>query len=816
MTDELRDDAAPAGASTSILRFAPSGPTAGPTPWFVSDRTAPRRRRSSDIVRLIVAAVAFGLLAWAASGDPDVDQRVFDGIGQMPGWIRSIAWFAYSASAAVALIIAVGTAFAGVGRGILRDLLAALAISAVLGLAVARLATGEWPVILPEFFSSDDYPTFPTLRIALVVAVALVLSPYVNVGVRRLLNRASVAVVLAPLFLGLTTITSLFGALMLGLVSVAAVRIAFGSPEGLPSVGRLDATLAAVGIDVENLRYLDEQPGTVGLATANTPADDPANGGRALAIKIYGEDAASRQRTERVWKALWYRRAGPAPSAGRAEQAQHEALALLSAAMTGVAVPEVVGAGMTPDGDVLLVTRRDDTVALRDVDELTDEQLASTWSALASLHRNARITNGGITPDTVHFVGDGAMLVDFDHASMFPTEQQLATDVVTMLVVHAAAVGVERAVAGATAALDPDDLEVCLPYLQDAVLEPAMRSHAKAAGVKVKDLRDELGDALGAEAVELAPVRRIKVQNVLIAIAAIIAANSLITQITDVGIETLREELAAASIGWLVVTFLIRLSSYTTSYFGMRALIEQDLPLLPTTLLQSAKSFVGLVVPSMVGRVGMDIRFLQNLGVPLAVASTQGPVISLVGFIAEVLLLLLCAWAIGQEVEGDELLAFDGGGLVAIAVAVVVIGALVIGLMPKLRAKIIPVIRDALASIKSIVTSPRKLGAIFASEVLERVMGGLALGATVAAFGADLSIAALIFVSVGTGLLAGLAPVPGGIGVAEATMTGLLTAVGLPSEQAVAIAIVYRMVTSYLPPVLGFFSFRWLGREGYL
>ena len=40
-----------------------------------------------------------------------------------------------------------------------------------------------------------------------------------------------------------------------------------------------------------------------------------------------------------------------------------------------------------------------------------------------------------------------------------------------------------------------------------------------------------------------------------------------------------------------------------------------------------------------------------------------------------------------------------------------------------------------------------------------------------------------------TGLLAGLAPVPGGIGVAEATMSGLLTATGLPPELSVSVAM---------------------------
>ena len=39
---------------------------------------------------------------------------------------------------------------------------------------------------------------------------------------------------------------------------------------------------------------------------------------------------------------------------------------------------------------------------------------------------------------------------------------------------------------------------------------------------------------------------------------------------------------------------------------------------------------------------------------------------------------------------------------------------------------------------------------------------------------------------------------------------------GVPAEIAFAAAITYRLVTSYLPPVLGFFSFRWLTDNRYL
>ena len=47
-------------------------------------------------------------------------------------------------------------------------------------------------------------------------------------------------------------------------------------------------------------------------------------------------------------------------------------------------------------------------------------------------------------------------------------------------------------------------------------------------------------------------------------------------------------------------------------------------------------------------------------------------------------------------------------------------------------------------------------------------------------------------------------------------MTALLTGVGVPTEIAVSTAIVYRFLTSCLPPALGWFSLRWLTDNGFL
>jgi glycosyltransferase 2 family protein len=59
-------------------------------------------------------------------------------------------------------------------------------------------------------------------------------------------------------------------------------------------------------------------------------------------------------------------------------------------------------------------------------------------------------------------------------------------------------------------------------------------------------------------------------------------------------------------------------------------------------------------------------------------------------------------------------------------------------------------------------------------------------------------------------------PIPGGIGVTEGALTVGLTAAGLPESTAFAVAILYRLASFYLPPVWGWFAFRWLQTNKYL
>jgi uncharacterized protein (TIRG00374 family) len=86
----------------------------------------------------------------------------------------------------------------------------------------------------------------------------------------------------------------------------------------------------------------------------------------------------------------------------------------------------------------------------------------------------------------------------------------------------------------------------------------------------------------------------------------------------------------------------------------------------------------------------------------------------------------------------------------------------------------------------------------------------------VRAFGEHVALSELILINTVVTLFAGLLPVPGGVGVSEAGLSLGLTRVGVPASLAFAIALAYRFVVFYLPPMWGFFSLKWLTQRQYL
>ena len=119
-------------------------------------------------------------------------------------------------------------------------------------------------------------------------------------------------------------------------------------------------------------------------------------------------------------------------------------------------------------------------------------------------------------------------------------------------------------------------------------------------------------------------------------------------------------------------------------------------------------------------------------------------------------------------------------------------------------------------SEKSIAASMPAMSAPSPADAPARLSNSLIFAPTYNEYGNAGPLVDALLVNVASSLIAMVIPVPGGIGVAEATLIAGLTAVGVDESTAFGITIAYRMSQVYLPPVGGWFAMRWLQRNAHL
>src|SRR5262249_52654276 len=279
-----------------------------------------------------------------------------------------------------------------------------------------------------------------------------------------------------------------------------------------------------------------------------------------------------------------------------------------------------------------------------------------------------------------------------------------------------------------------------LPYLQRAALTPHLRDLARQHELDLKDLRAKAAAATGQEAPDVAPLRRIRPKDLLLTVALIFGAYLLISQLAALGCGTIAHALGKADVAWVIVGLILAQTTFVASGVSVRGAVMTPLPLLPCVVLQSAIKFINLTVPSSAGRIGMNLRFLQRMGTPLPEAVAAGAVDDASETIVQIALFLLVIPFVHVSVDTGQ---FHGGGpdtrLVLAIVAALVLSVIVLLAVPKIRAKVLPPVRQALSGLWSVARDRHKRLELFGGNVGSELLYAIALGATCLAYGVHLN-----------------------------------------------------------------------------
>ena len=109
------------------------------------------------------------------------------------------------------------------------------------------------------------------------------------------------------------------------------------------------------------------------------------------------------------------------------------------------------------------------------------------------------------------------------------------------------------------------------------------------------------------------------------ALGALVAVGALLVDVGD-PVDVV-DTMQRADWGWLALAIVVAFAANVAYAVALQGTVRTRLPLGPTTELQVAMSFSNLAVPA-IGGQGMQVRFLQRLGVDLPSAVAAGGVLS--------------------------------------------------------------------------------------------------------------------------------------------------------------------------------------------
>ncbi len=798
---------------------------------FSSAADATRVRRPTDVLLLVFGVLTPIALSLVAPGPTALDTAILSVVDAVPGMDAWLWELAYVLLVAWPVLLAV-LALARRGR---RALLGDYLLAAGLALAFAILAGAATGTPIDEsmrsLLTADPPPVYVAARLAVVTAIIVTASPHVARPLRYIGRAVLVLGSMAGVALGIALPIGTLAGWAAGVAAAAVVHLVLGSPGGRPTPAEVDLALSDLGIEASDVAEASVQMSGVALFTARDCA------GGALLVKVYGRDAWDGQLLTSTWTALQNRGETPSLMSGRLARIEHEAVATLLAERAGVPVRPVVAVGTSSDDDALLVSRAvGRPLSGRGSDQIDEGQLVGMWEALVRLH-DLGISHGHVDANRILIRADGTpALADFGDARIAADRQLLMTDRAQLLVTQAIAVGHARSLAAAVTVIGTAGLAEVLPLLQPAALERWTRQAITDGSFDLEDLRTAAVAAAGVEPPPLLRIRRVTIKSVLTTALIAVLAYFVITRIAGIDFQSIWDELSSADFTWLLAALLVSPVIQVSFSFATLGASMAALRYWPVLMLQYAIQFIALVLPATAARLALEIRFFEKYGIAAAAAVSIGVVDSVSGFAVQIALLLIIGLSslpgltssiIGSsDASTSSTDASSTPSLLALAVALVVLGAIITVSVPRLRHRVSDAIprwravaaEQAMAARTSltVLRHPAKVSQMLVGNLGAQVLQAIILGMCLHAFGYDAHLSQLILINTAVSLFAGLMPVPGGMGVAEAGYTAGLQAIGIPSAVAISTAIAFRLVTFYLPPLWGSVSMRWLRRHQYV
>ncbi|MDT7651359.1 MAG: hypothetical protein QOI36_2765 [Pseudonocardiales bacterium] len=771
-------------------------------------------RHPRDLVVLFIATgvvVLCSLAAHVPVVNP-VEVAIFQQFQQIPSastmvwrvlsWAGS--WAGIAAVAAVALYlkrIRLGLQCAGAGvlawglTWVTNDLVGGRPVRAEpLGAAGVRLAG-------PEGFA------FPAPHAAVAAAMVAVAAPYLlKARYRGAAWAVVVLVAAADVYLGNSLPLSAFAGVFLGWGIGALFHLAWGAPGRRTSEAAVRRALERAGLSpVKTVPIRAHLLGPLEFGVTTAAGDRL----RVKVVRRLHRRAGPLYRLRRLLASL---EVEDEPRLSTPyQETEHEALVSLFAQRAGLRTPPIVLNCEVRHGAPLLIRRQIDGRKLAELsgEDIDERLLDAIWIQVGALGE-ARIAHHDLRTKSVLVDAEGnPWLLNFTFGVIGASAARIAQDLAEALVALASRVGVRRAVRSACRNLSPDQLEPALVYLQPLALPRAIRKQLSDERYVLPDLRETLAEQIDRPIPTFrSPLRPATLVGLLLLAGAVY---TVLPQLSSM--RAVMDSLWRADWAWLAVATVTGLVAIVLSSVSIIGSSATPLPFWRTTAVQLAAAFTGRTTPGGVGFFGINIAFMERLGIRrssavgvtvlnMAATSVIGGVWCLIG-------------VLGIGTSGLlEHVRIPHGWPVLLAAACVLLAATAVLCSPMGRRKFVGPGLRVTRELVGALRQPVRAVQLFGGATGYLVISGLGLAATLAAFDVQVPVLAVIGVFMIGQTLGHIAPIPGGLGPTEALMIAGLTALGTAPTVAVATVLTMRLLTYWLPVLPGIATFRYLQHHG--
>jgi uncharacterized membrane protein YbhN (UPF0104 family) len=639
---------------------------------------------------------------------------------------------------------------------------------------------------------------------AVAAALATAAAPYLGRRSRRTVWVLAWAVAVARVYVGAHLPLDIVGGVAAGWAVGSLVHWLLGVPRWEPAVPRVAALLRRLGLPVQALRRADVE------ARSSHPFEAVDDRGRHCYVKVLDPDRFERDWLYRLYRLVAARDIKDADAvAPLGHQAEHEAVAAMTARERGVRVPPVILARGAGRGAVVVqeyVAGR--TLADLPPDERSAVLLSRVWQQVALLH-GARIAHHDLVASSVLVDGDGRpWIVDFGNALTGADDEDLAGDIAELMASLAMRTDVAVVVDSALSVHGGDVLAAALPGLSPLTLSAVTRAEERATPGRLSALRREVRRRLALpdpSRPEFPPAGLLAHVLVGLGAATILGGVPLLAGASAV--------LGSVEVGgwrWLGGAVLLVFLARTATAAAGLVPVGRRLALARTfgaTMVADGAT----LMHGQAGRLRRAARFLERAGVlpdrahraidRFAVGSTvAAAVVAVATLVVALIGGRLSGWRAPAAVVPAVLLGLGAWALV------------LAGQWVARRHGTAPPPPDPAGRPRGLVAAVRRAGiardpwtwgAQVGWSALGLVLEAATLVAALQAVGGALPVLDTVAVYATLHLLWSLLPVTGAPGAADVALLLALTALGAPLASACAAVVTFRLVTFWIPAALG-------------